>query len=133
MEKENNNTTIWTATHPGKILMYELEERGISQKDFAMQIGMQRSHLNELIKGKRPMTQAIADKIESVLGISAIALVNMQTKFDYDMQHLSTNNGKTQNLTTYTVTFDQNDKVLTGLLGVMADAGAQISMPLKTI
>ncbi len=133
MEKENNNTTIWTATHPGKILMYELEERGISQKDFAMQIGMQRSHLNELIKGKRPMTQAIADKIESALGISAIALVNMQTKFDYDMQHLSTNNGKTQNLTTYTVTFDQNDKVLTGLLGVMADAGAQISMPLKTI
>ena len=133
MEKENNNTTIWTATHPGKILMYELEERGISQKDFAMQIGMQRSHLNELIKGKRPMTQAIADKIESALGISAIALVNMQTKFDYDMQHLSTNNSKTQNLTTYTVTFDQNDKVLTGLLGVMADAGAQISMPLKTI
>ena len=133
MEKENNNTTIWTATHPGKILMYELEERGISQKDFAMQIGMQRSHLNELIKGKRPMTQAIADKIESALGISAIALVNMQTKFDYDMQHLRTSNGKTQNLTTYTVTFDQNDKVLTGLLGVMADAGAQISMPLKTI
>ena len=133
MEKGNNNTTIWTATHPGKILMYELEEREISQKDFAMQIGMQRSHLNELIKGKRPMTQAIADKIESALGISAIALVNMQTKFDYDMQHLSTNNGKTQNLTTYTVTFDQNDKVLTGLLGVMADAGAQISMPLKTI
>lgn len=133
MEKENNNTTVWTATHPGKILMYELEERGISQKDFAMQIGMQRSHLNELIKGKRPMTQAIADKIESALGISAIALVNMQTKFDYDMQHLSTSNGKTQNLTTYTVTFDQNDKVLTGLLGVMADAGAQISMPLKTI
>lgn len=133
MEKENNNTTVWTATHPGKILRYELEERGISQKDFAMQIGMQRSHLNELIKGKRPMTQAIADKIESALGISAIALVNMQTKFDYDMQHLSTSNGKTQNLTTYTVTFDQNDKVLTGLLGVMADAGAQISMPLKTI
>ena len=133
MEKENNNTTVWTATHPGKILMYELEERGISQKDFAMQIGMQRSHLNELIKGKRPMTQAIADKIESALGISAIALVNMQTKFDYDMQHLRTSNGKTQNLTTYTVTFDQNDKVLTGLLGVMADAGAQISMPLKTI
>lgn len=133
MEMENNNTTVWTATHPGKILMYELEEREISQKDFAMQIGMQRSHLNELIKGKRPMTQAIADKIESALGISAIALVNMQTKFDYDMQHLSTSNSKTQNLTTYTVTFDQNDKVLTGLLGVMADAGAQISMPLKTI
>lgn len=132
MEKENDNTTIWTATHPGKILMYELEERGISQKDFALQIGMQRSHLNELIRGKRPMTQAIADKIELALGISAIALVNLQTKYDYDMRHIQSCNDKLQNLATYTVTFDKNDKVLSGLIGVMADAGAQVTMSLKT-
>lgn len=132
MEKENDNTTIWTATHPGKILMYELEERGISQKDFAQQIGMQRSHLNELVKGKRPMTQAIADKIELALGISAIALVNMQTKYDYDIQHIGSSSDKSQNLATYTVTFDKNDKVLAGLIGIMADAGAQVTMTLKT-
>ena len=127
MEKENNSTTVWTVTHPGKILMYELVERGISQKDFALQTGMQRSHLNELIKGKRPMTQAIADKIESALGISAIALVNLQTKYDYDTKHIESHNANTQNLATYTITFDKNNKVLTGLINVLVDAGAQIT------
>ncbi len=74
------------ATHPGTILRYELEERGISQEDFAVMIGMQESHLNELINGKRPMTKPIADKIEKALGISAVTLVNMQTQYEYDME-----------------------------------------------
>ena len=49
-------------------------------------IGMQKSHLNELIKGKRPITKPIADKIGEVLGISAVSLVNMQTQYEYDMK-----------------------------------------------
>ena len=77
---------LWTATHPGTILRYELEDREISQKDFAVMIGMQKSHLNELIKGKRPITKPIADKIEGVLGISAVSLVNMQTQYEYDIK-----------------------------------------------
>lgn len=86
MATKNENQTPWIATHPGTILRYELEERNISQKDFAVMIGMQKSHLNELIKGKRPMTQAIADKIESALGISSVSLVNLQNQYDYDMR-----------------------------------------------
>lgn len=31
----------------------ELRERGIKQKDFAKQIGMQATHLSEFIRGKR--------------------------------------------------------------------------------
>ena len=49
-------------------------------------IGMQKSHLNELIKGKRPITKPIADRIEEVLGVSAVSLVNMQTQYEYDMK-----------------------------------------------
>ena len=85
MATRNENNTPWTATHPGTILRYELEDREISQKDFAVMIGMQKSHLNELIKGKRPITKSIADKIEDVLGISAVSLVNMQTQYEYDI------------------------------------------------
>lgn len=84
MATRNENNTPWTATHPGTILRYELEEREISQKDFAVMIGMQKSHLNELINGKRPMTKPIADKIDKTLGISAVSLVNMQTQYEYD-------------------------------------------------
>lgn len=86
MAIRNESKTAWTATHPGTILRYELEDREISQKDFAVMIGMQKSHLNELIKGKRPITKPIADKIEEVLGISAVSLVNMQTQYEYDMK-----------------------------------------------
>ena len=85
MATKNENTTTWTATHPGTILKYELEERGISQKKFAEMIGMQRSHVCELIKGKRTLTKAIAAKIEETLSISAISLMNMQVKYEYDM------------------------------------------------
>lgn len=80
MATRNESKTPWAATHPGIILRYESEDREISPKDFAVMIGMQKSHLNELIKGKRPITKPIADKIEEVLGISAVTLVNMQTK-----------------------------------------------------
>lgn len=86
MATRNESQTPWTATHPGTILRYELEDRGISQKNFAVMIDMQKSHLNELIKSKRPMTKPIADKIEEALGISAVSLVNMQTQYEYDMK-----------------------------------------------
>lgn len=49
-------------------------------------IGMQKSHLNELIKGKRPMTKPIADRVEAVLGVSAVSLVNMQTRYEHDIK-----------------------------------------------
>ena len=88
MATRNESITPCMSTHPGTIMRYELEDRGISQKDFAVMIGMQKSHLNELIKGKRPMTKPIADRIEATLGISAIALVNMQTQYEYDVKVL---------------------------------------------
>lgn len=86
MATRNENRTPWIATHPGTILRYELEERNISQKDFAIMIGMQKSHLNEIIKGKRPMTLAVANKIEDNLGISSVSLVNMQNQYDHDIK-----------------------------------------------
>lgn len=53
----------------------ELEERGLKQKAFAAQIGMQPSHLNELLKGKRNITPAIAQKLEEALGIKAQRII----------------------------------------------------------
>lgn len=97
MATRNENSTPWMATHPGTILKYELEERGLSQKEFAELIGMQRSHVSELIKGKRTMTQAIADKIEEKMGLSAISLVNLQTTYDYDIKAIEKKNIEERN------------------------------------
>lgn len=88
MATRNESSTPWMATHPGTILKYELEERGLTQKDFAVLMGMQKSHVSELLKGKRPMTKAIADKIEEKLGLSSVSLLNLQNQYDYDVKVL---------------------------------------------
>ena len=84
MATKNDRRTPWMATHPGTILKYELEERDLSQKDFATMIDMQKSHVSEFITGKRPITMSIAEKIERKLGVSALSLVNLQNKYEYD-------------------------------------------------
>ena len=46
-----DRVTGFRAVHPGAILCEELKERGIKQKELAERIGIQASHLNEIIKG----------------------------------------------------------------------------------
>lgn len=79
-----NEAPALMAIHPGYILKEEIIERGISQKDLAKGIGMQPSHLNEIIKGKRSINKQVADKLEEALGIPSIDWINLQIKFDYD-------------------------------------------------
>ena len=86
--EQNNNKPAFVAVHPGSTLLAELEERGISQKEFAKQIGMQATHLNELIHGKRNITMQVADKLQEALGISSQIWVNMQTQYNYDVKEL---------------------------------------------
>ncbi|MBQ0021722.1 MAG: HigA family addiction module antidote protein [Prevotellaceae bacterium] len=76
-----NNPSAFLATHPGEVLAAELEERGITQKAFAEEIGMRPSHLSELINGKRNVTMAIADKLQEALGIEAQSWMNLQVLF----------------------------------------------------
>ena len=48
MATRNESKTPWTATHPGTILRYELEDREISQKDFAVMIGIVGKHADPI-------------------------------------------------------------------------------------
>lgn len=77
METKNEKLVPFRATHPGEVLKQELEARGIKQNAFAKLIGMQPTHLSELIKGKRNMSETIATKIESGLGIPSAAWMRM--------------------------------------------------------
>ena len=61
----------------------ELEERGMSQKDLAKMIGIQASHLSEVLNGKRALTTDLAMKIESALGLPAKVLLAAQTQALY--------------------------------------------------
>ncbi len=69
-------------SHPGEVIKDELEERGISQRKFAENIGMGYSVLNEILNGRRPITTTSALIFEAALDIPADSLLRMQMKYN---------------------------------------------------
>lgn len=67
---------------PGELVKKALEERGLSQKEFAEVIGVRPSHISEIIKGKRRVTINFANHLEDILGIPAKILLDMQMACD---------------------------------------------------
>jgi addiction module HigA family antidote len=59
------------ATPPGTTLKEVLEERGLSQSDFAARMGMAEKTVSQIINGIAPITVETAYKLELVLGIPA--------------------------------------------------------------
>lgn len=94
METKNENIQVCMAVPAGFTLAQELKSRQISQREFAKTIEMQATHLNEIIKGKRNMTPAIALKLENALGIKASFWMNLQSQYECDLQRLKLENAK---------------------------------------
>lgn len=78
--------TPYKPTHPGEVLHDELKARGISQSDFAAEIGMQPTMLNEIIKGRRPVTADIALLLEKALDIPADFWMRFQRQYEQDLE-----------------------------------------------
>ena len=72
------------AVHPGMMIKPELDERGISQKEFAKMLGTQPSHLSEVLNGKRALTTELAVKIENAIGLPAKILLSAQTQYELE-------------------------------------------------
>lgn len=82
------------ASHPGSLLNDELKYRGISQKYFAKDIGMQEAVLNEIIKEKRAISAEIAVMLEKGLGIPADCWVRHQAGYELDCVRIQERNHK---------------------------------------
>ncbi|MBR5101088.1 MAG: HigA family addiction module antidote protein [Bacteroidales bacterium] len=80
-----NEAPARMAIHPGSILKEELLARKIKQRELAQRMEVQPSHLSEIIRGKRPITKSIADKLERVLNIPSIDWMRMQLAYEYDL------------------------------------------------
>lgn len=77
-----NNHTPSQPIHPGEMIKDEIEYRGISQKDFAAEIGMPASVLNAVLNGKRAVTTEYALLFEAALGIDANIWIGMQVAYN---------------------------------------------------
>jgi addiction module HigA family antidote len=71
--------------HPDEMLLEEfLQPAGLSQAEFARQIGWTKARLNELIRGKRGITAESALDLADALGTSAKLWMNLQATYDLD-------------------------------------------------
>ena len=71
--------------HPGEILLEEfLEPKGMTQAEFARQLGWTKARLNELIRGKRGITAESALDLAEALGTSPKLWMNLQATYDLD-------------------------------------------------
>jgi len=70
--------------HPGEMILDEIEANNYSQSDFAKKLGMKRSQLNEIIKGKRDVNAEHAILLEAALKLPAEYWLNLQNQYDID-------------------------------------------------
>lgn len=69
------------AVPPGEFLEEEMAELGMTQQDLARRTGRPVQVINEIIRGKKAITQDTAIDLESVLGIPAHMWVNLEAEF----------------------------------------------------
>jgi len=89
------NIIPFKATHPGILIKDELDVRSdLSQKDLAIELGVKASFLNEIIKGKRPVTADIAILLEKALEIPADYWMKFQSQYEIDKARVKEKNIK---------------------------------------
>ena len=91
-----NNLLPFEPTHPGELIMDELEARNMTQAKLAENIGVSPSLLNEIIKGKRAVNTEMALMREAAIDLPADMLLNMQSA--YNMQMAKSNSSFMQRL-----------------------------------
>jgi addiction module HigA family antidote len=78
--------------HPGAFLREILEERGLSQAQFARAIGVSPMRVSHVVKGARPVSAELALLFGKALGQSAQYWLNLQA--DYDLKQAERTMGK---------------------------------------
>lgn len=79
-----NQAVPYEATHVGEVIKDELSARNMKQSELSELTGIQKSILNDVIKGKRSLTPEMALLLENALNISASFLMNIQTQYELD-------------------------------------------------
>lgn len=61
----------YIATPPGAAIQEQLDERGMTQKEFARLMDVSEKDISKLINGEVHVTPEMAEKLERVLGVPA--------------------------------------------------------------
>ena len=90
--------------HPGEILLEEfLEPMGISQYRLARDINVPPRRINEIVLGKRSITPDTALRLSLFFGLSERFWMNLQTRYDIEMEKDRLAGRLAQEVHTYTI------------------------------
>lgn len=72
-------------SYPGDSVQEHIDHINMSQAELAERLGRSVPKLNELIKGKAPITKATAVKLEYVLGVPASFWINLERQYQDEL------------------------------------------------
>jgi HTH-type transcriptional regulator/antitoxin HigA len=73
---------------PGETLLEALEERGMTQAELSERTGRKKKTINEIVKGKAPITPETALQLERVLSIPARFWNNLEKNYREDLARI---------------------------------------------
>lgn len=76
------------AIHPGETLKETLDYLEMSQVDLAERTGLTTKTINEIVKGKNPITQDTAMKLSSVFGMSSAFWNNLERNYQETLSRI---------------------------------------------
>lgn len=68
----------YIAIPPGATIKEQLDDRGMTQKEFGERMGLSEKHTSNLINGEVELTSEVALKLSSVLGLTASFWNNLE-------------------------------------------------------
>jgi HTH-type transcriptional regulator/antitoxin HigA len=69
------------AIPPGETIAEILQERGVTQSDFALMLGRTEKNVSQLVNGKAPVSPELAIDLERVLGVPAAMWNNLESTY----------------------------------------------------
>ena len=69
------------AIPPGETILESLEALGISREEFSARMSMSTAQTDDLIAGKKELTDEIARHLEAVLDVPAILWLNLEQSY----------------------------------------------------
>lgn len=80
------------ATPPGYTIREQLEQRGMTQKEFAVRMDMSEKHISRLINGEVRLTPNVSMRLESILGIPSEFWNNLEAIYQSKKQQAEEEN-----------------------------------------
>lgn len=74
---------------PGDTIQEHIDAISMSQAELAERLGMSITKINELIKGKAPITKETATKLEKSFGIAASFWLNIERRYQEELLEIT--------------------------------------------